>query len=76
MKDRFEVKVFMNCHIRTKDINSVSWLCNLIVAALEKEIKLPKYILVVVDSDIIYDIRFEKHRHKELQRTPNNLDHE
>ena len=59
IKERFEVKIFANTRIRSSDVNIISRLCNLMVAALKKDKKLPKFVVVVTEGDISKEVKIE-----------------
>ena len=50
----------MNARIKSSDVNVISRLCNLMVTALAKDKKLPKYIIIVIEDDILTEIKIHQ----------------
>ena len=52
-KEHFEVSGFMNDKYKSIDTNAVSRMRNLMVGALHDRVVFPKYIVVVMDDDLV-----------------------
>ena len=59
MSKYYKLKVFANSKFLSNDQLMLSRLRNLLITAINKDILLPKAILVVLDDDIIHDCNYE-----------------
>ena len=58
IKERFEVSAYCNSHFISNELNIVIRLKNALMMAIEKKVKLPKYIVVVLENDILEYTRY------------------
>ena len=63
MKMQFEVKGFMNDRKQSYDLNTVGRIHNGLVGAIRDKIILPKFIVLVIDNDVI---RYVRHKNLEI----------
>ena len=58
MKTRFEVTAFCNSRFDSNEKNILIRMQNALITAMETQVKLPKYIVVVLNDDLIEFARF------------------
>ena len=60
VKDHFEVCPFCNSHFNSNDTNMLSWIINSFVQALKKHTKLPKYLVIVLENDLMEFLNYRE----------------
>ena len=59
VKERFEVSAYCNSRFATNELNIIIRVKSALTAAIEKHLKLPKYLVIVLEEDVIEYARFQ-----------------